>query len=51
MQYALAVALNYEEIKKDLQGITKSKPFIDKYNWGRINLPSEKDDRKKNWGK
>ena len=26
-QYAVTVALNHEEIKKDLQRITKSKPF------------------------
>ena len=25
-------ALNHEEIKKDLQRITKIKPFINKYN-------------------
>ena len=27
-----------------MQKITKIKPFINKYNWERINLPSEKDD-------
>ena len=32
-------ALNHEEIKKDLQGISK-------YNWKGINCPSEKDDWK-----
>ena len=31
--YVLAVALNYEEIKKNPQRITKIKPFINKYNW------------------
>ena len=31
--YVVAVALNYEEIKKNLQRITKIKPFINKYNW------------------
>ena len=31
-QYAITVALNHEEIKKDLQRITKIKPFINKYN-------------------
>ena len=40
-QYAVKVALNYEEIKKDLQKITKIKPFINKYNWDGINFPSE----------
>ena len=28
--------------KKDLQGITKIKLFINKYNWKGINIPSEK---------
>ena len=32
-QYAARVGLNQEEIKKDLQKITKIKPFINKYNW------------------
>ena len=39
--------LNREEIKKDLQIITKIKPFINKYNWEEINFSSEKDDWKK----
>ena len=46
-QYAVTVALNYEEIKKEPQRITKIKPFINKYNWEGINFPSEKDDWKK----
>ena len=46
-QYALTVALNYEEIKKDPQRKTKIKPFINKFNWEEINFPSEKDDWKK----
>ena len=29
--------------KKDSQGITKVKPFINKYNWEGINLSSEKE--------
>ena len=28
--------LNYEQIKKDSQGISKIKPFIDLYNWKEI---------------
>ena len=32
-QYASTVALNYEQIKKDPQRISKIKPFLDKYNW------------------
>ena len=34
-------------IKEDLQGITKIKPFINKYNWEGINFPSQKDDWRK----
>ena len=50
-QYAITVALNYEEIKKDPQRITKIKPFINKYNWKGINFPSEKRWLEKNWEK
>ena len=32
---------------KNLQRITKIKPFINKYNWEGINFQSEKDDWKK----
>ena len=35
-QYAVTVALNYEEIKKDLQRITKINYFINKYNYFMI---------------
>ena len=38
-QYHVTVALNYEEIKKDPQIITKIKPFIYKYNWQEIIFP------------
>ena len=43
----MEVALNYEEIKKDPQEITKMKSFMNKYNLERLNIPSEKDDWKK----
>ena len=46
-QYPVTVALNYEEIKKDPQRITKIEPFINKYSWGGISVPSKKDDWKK----
>ena len=46
-QYAVTITLNYEEINKDLQRITKSKPFINRYNWHGFSFPSEKDDWKK----
>ena len=39
--------LNYEEIGKYSERITKIKPFINKYKWEGINFPSEKDDWKK----
>ena len=43
-QYALTVALNHEQIKKDPQRITKIKPFIDQYNWKEIDFqPHGKD--------
>ena len=32
-QYAVTVSLNYEEIGKRAERITKVKPFINKYNW------------------
>ena len=41
-QYPVTVALNYEEIKTDLQRITKVKPFINKYNWEGINFSIRK---------
>ena len=43
----ITVVLNYEEIKKVPQRITRIKHFINKHNWKGINLPSEKDDWKK----
>ena len=43
-QYAVTVALNYEEIGKHAERITKIKPFINNYNWEGINYSSEKDD-------
>ena len=46
-QCALTVALNYEKIKKDLQRISKVKPFIDQYNWNEIDFPSHGKDWKK----
>ena len=46
-QYVVTVTLHYEEIKEDLQIITKMKPFINKYNWEGINFSSEKNGWKK----
>ena len=41
-QYALTVALNYQNIKKDPQKISKIKPFIDQHNCKEIDFPSHK---------
>ena len=46
LQHALTVALNYVQIKKDPQRISKIKPFIDQYNWKEIDFPSLSKDRK-----
>ena len=46
-QYALTVALNYQNIKKDTQRILKIKPFINQYNWKETDFPSEQKDWKK----
>ena len=43
-QYAAVLALNHKGIRKDSGRITKTKLFIDKYNWEERNYPSEKDD-------
>ena len=44
LQYAATVALNYEEIKNNLQRI---KSFINKYYWEGLNFPSKKKKKKK----
>ena len=43
-QYDLTVTLNYEQIKKDSQRISKITPFIDQYNWKEINFLTHKKD-------
>ena len=52
-QYAAKIALNFEEIKKDLQSVLNIKPFINNYNWEGIICPSKIEDWKKfeknNW--
>ena len=47
LQYAVAVPLNHEEIGKIFERITKNKPFVIKYSWEGINLPSEKENVRK----
>ena len=46
-QYALTVALNYEQIKKDPERILKIKPFIDKCNRREMDFPSHSKDWKR----
>ena len=48
-QYALTVALNYEQIKDHAERISKIKPFIDQYNWKNIDFPSHS--HSKDWKK
>ena len=40
----MTVALNYQNIKKSAERITKIKPFIDQYDWKGIDFPSNKED-------
>ena len=46
-QYAVALALNLDKIKKNPQRVSKIKPFIEKYNWEDIDFPSTSKDWKK----
>ena len=46
-QYAVTVALNYKNIAKDSQRISKIMLFIDQYNWRGIDFPSHKKNCKK----
>ena len=46
-QYALTVAINYEQMKDHPERISKIKPFIDQYNWKDIDFPSHSKDWKK----
>ena len=46
-QYAITVGLNYKEIGKRAERITKTKPLVNKYNWDGINSPLDKDNWKK----
>ena len=43
-QYATTLALNFNNIDKHHQRISKIKPFIDNYNWNNINFPTAKND-------
>ena len=43
-QYATTAALNHQNIGRDLQRISKIKPFINQYNWKEIEFPTEQKD-------
>ena len=45
-QYALTLALNYQNIKKDPQRISKIKLFINQYDWKEIAFPSHQKTEK-----
>ena len=46
-QNALDDALNYQNIKRDPDKMSKLKPYINKYNWEGIDFPAEPKDSKK----
>ena len=46
-QYATTLALNFNNIDKHHQRISKIKPVINNYNWNHINFPTAKKDRNK----
>ena len=45
-QYAVWVALNYEETESHPERVSHIKPFINEYHWKRINYPSKINDWK-----
>ena len=45
-QYAVTIALNYEETESHPERVWSIKTFINKYNWEEINYPSKIDDWK-----
>ena len=46
-QYTLTVAWSYHNIRKKPQRKSKIKPFINQYDWKKIDFPSNKKDWKK----
>ena len=43
-QYALTVALNYQNIKNNPERMSKIKPFIEQHNWKEIDFSSHGED-------
>ena len=46
-QYSVAVALNYDKIRKNHQRVSRVKKFINQYDWSGINFPSHVGDWKR----
>ena len=46
-QYAVTITLNYDKIKHHPERVSKVKPFINQYDWSKINFPSHVGDWKK----
>ena len=46
-QYAVTLALNLDKYRKNPQRVSKTKPFIDQYNWKDIDFPTLSKDWKK----
>ena len=44
--YVVTVALNYGETESHPERVSNIKPFMNKYNWKKINYPSKIDDWK-----
>ena len=45
-QYALTVVLNHQNTENHPETISKTKPFINLYNWKEIDFPSHQKDWK-----
>ena len=43
-QYAITIALNYNETGKNPERVNKVKPFVNQYDWSEINFPSHVGD-------
>ena len=43
-QHGTTLALNFNKIDRNLQRISRIKPFIDNYHWNDINFPATKKD-------
>ena len=46
-QYVATLALNFDNINNHPEKISKTRPFIDQYNWKDIDFPAARKDWKK----